>query len=903
MKNSFNNFYKGLHQLLNHILIVGLCFQILIFFIEINDYEITVPKFLLTKFDNILSENNLSYEATSIKLKLTGEINCENLKLKNNNFLEPIATCDHLSLNLSLFALLFERFNLEEILIRNATLFCPPSLTPTGLNEPLIKNLFGALSLTRKYFQLQQLDFDFQNIAVIAEGAWRKKSFAKNPFDSNIPQKSIKQLMSDYLSIAQLLIQMKDKFSIFLKPVLTINLSEKDPHSLLLNLQMNASGCEFNNLSSGPINIKSKLQYRRKTLNTIAPIEISAQNINWNNKLSTHSLQLQSFIELNDLHPLIKDIKASLNNVTYQNTTFDSLELSCNLSNLSTIPGHLALIQNTNWLYAKGLFNTDTKKIQADIKGNALLQEIKKITSEFLKEEIFENQINGNINWIGKLIAQLNDKLTIENSELTVASQNFSFDNVHLDKLYAELQVNPEQLNINYINANLGNNHAKGSIYHNFQTQDYRYLVSGTFKPDLLNPYLDSWWQELMSKFQFSNTSPFGNIDIQGNALITNEWFVFGEFLGTNFIYNKLPVKELSLRIHSNQNELELIDLDANSNTGKLETYAKFLYGFLPNKNEEEIVSTYVKGTSSLALNELDQILELPDIHNIIKDFNTEISPTIFTKGTISEKNPDESYLKIFFSQNTPLIYHQIPFGHMNFDVDYTPKEIAVNNLNVEFASGVGQGDLKITPTSANTPPEITANISFLGVKQEIAVDYLKKLWLPQNNTKANNYGGLLTLNLNATGILGDWLSFMGSGKISITQANLARINLFGILSQILSFTPLNLGSFHLTDATSDFYIQKNVLHFPNIHIFGSTGSIDANGNLYLENQELAFMLNISPVNKKGIPIISQVMLVLAPLTQSFQMKLGGTLQNPKWETLLTPLGLGKEKGPELPQN
>ena len=58
-----------------------------------------------------------------------------------------------------------------------------------------------------------------------------------------------------------------------------------------------------------------------------------------------------------------------------------------------------------------------------------------------------------------------------------------------------------------------------------------------------------------MKKFQFSTPMPFGNLDIHGNLSTLDKWVVFGELLGNNFIYQEVPVKELSLRLNSNEKE------------------------------------------------------------------------------------------------------------------------------------------------------------------------------------------------------------------------------------------------------------------------------------------------------------------------------------------------------------
>ena len=48
---------------------------------------------------------------------------------------------------------------------------------------------------------------------------------------------------------------------------------------------------------------------------------------------------------------------------------------------------------------------------------------------------------------------------------------------------------------------------------------------------------------------------------------------------------------------------------------------------------------------------------------------------------------------------------------------------------------------------------------------------------------------------------------------------------------------------------------------------------------------------------KMQFPILSQAKMLLAPIIQSFQVKISGTPEKPKWDLKLTPLGLFKKKG------
>lgn len=890
--------YKGFHTFINIALITIIVLQSLIFIVEFNDSKIKVPEFLLTKIRKILLDKQILFDANDITLKLNGEVNFEDLKITHSYFSEPIITCDHLKCNLNLLSLLFGKLNPEEILIRNASLLFPASLTPSGLNEPLIENFFGAISFGRRHTRIEQFDFDFQNIAVIADGSWSnsKHRFADS-FNFDLP---------DYLSLSTTLLKIKDQLSLLDRPILAIRIRENEKGSILFDLNMAASGFAMDQIKLGPLHIKSALLYQNQKITTKNPLEISAENINWNNKeLIAQSAQTQVTINsngtLSDTLSLIKKLKITLNKISTHNLDIDSAEIGCDLSNNVIIPSTISLLHNNNWLSIKGNIDLEKKSIDGFIKGSSKLSELKTIASQFINQDLSKYKFDGQINWRGLFQAHQNEGIHIDKSKLVITSNELSYNDVHTDRVYAEINLSSDKLNIPYISIEGGENYAKGSISQNFKTGDYRYLLTGAIIPESLNSCLGNWWKELIAKYKFTAPMPFGNMDVQGNLSDTSKWIVFGEVQANNFDYSGIPLKELSLRINSNERELELIDLHAESMKGSLEAYTRFEYDKSP--PHEGVVYTFVDGSSSLALNELDTILGLPGVHNVMTEFSPESTPNLKVHGEIYSNDKAKTHINLACSTDKEISYHNIPFENLSFSANYTPSKITINNIVGGFAKGTGKGSLIVTPTENSAKPNIKANLQLASVNQEMAVGFLQPLWErpDQKKKKANNYGGLINLDMQTTGILGDWNSFTGSGKVSITQATLGKIYLLWILSEILSPLMFGLGTLQLTDATSDFVIGNNAIHFPNINIYGSTVSIDGEGNFYLGSQNLDFILDISPMNKNGIPILSQALLVLTPITQSFQMHLGGTLYDPKWETMLTPLGLFKKKGPGIP--
>lgn len=890
--------YKSLHSFINVALGIAIILQSLIFIIEYNDYKIKVPEFFLTKIRSLLLEKQISFDANNINLKLTGEVYFEDLTINYAHFSEPLITCDHLKCNLSLISLLFGKLNPEELLIRNATFLLPASLSQTGLNEPFIKNFFGAISFGRRHTRIEQFDFDYQNLAIIAEGSWSNRHRFSNSYDIDI---------SDYLSLSSTLLKIKDQLSSLDRPVMTIRIGENQKGGLLFDLNMAASGFSIDKITLGPLHLKSELSYQNQTVSINSPLQVSIENINWDNKtLLAKSAQAALTIDpkaiTTDPLSLIKTLKLSLNKIITHNLNIDSAEINCDLTNKQIVPSSISALHKNNWISIQGNVDTEKKSILGSIKGSSKLSEIKAVAAQFINQDISEHNFSGRIDWQGQFAASQNNGFHLDQSKLVVTSKELNYNDLKVDRVYAEINLNANELNIPYINIEGGENYAKGSIFHNFKTKDYRYLLTGAIIPESLNSCLGDWWQDLISKFQFSAPMPFGNMDVQGNLSDTSKWVVFGEVQANNFIYSGIPIKELSLRVNSNEKELELIDLYTNTINGNLNAYTRFEYTKTP--PYKDITYTFVHGTSSLALNELDVIIGVPAIHNVLSEFSPESAPNLIVKGEIYNNNKTDTNIDIQLATDNPISYHKVPFENLNFIANYNPSKTLINNITGGFAKGQGSGSLIITPTENSAKPSIQADLHFTSVNQEMAVSFLQPLWEQPNQKakKANNYGGLINLDMQTTGTLGNWNSFIGSGKISITQATLGKIHLLWILSEILSpLMPFGMGSLHLTDATSDFQISNGAINFPNINIFGGTASIDGEGNFYLGSQNLDFIMDISPINKNGIPIISQAMLVFTPITQSFQMHLTGTLYDPKWETMLTPLGLFKKKGPGLP--
>lgn len=898
LKKPIHAIMTQLHTILNIGLLSLLLLASFIFFIGLNDYQISVPNFLLKKFTSQLSWYHLSFESSSTSITTDGEIDFQDLKIKYKNFYEPLLSCDHLRLNISLPKLLLGNIRLKELLIRNATIYCPPTLSPTGINEPIIKNLFGAISFKRKNIYLKQLDFDFLNVELIANGQWE--------IGHTLPALDISSLLQQGAS----LLKNKSIFESIKKPVATIHIEEKLRSGTHLELRLEAHGLEIEDrLSLGPTQISAHFLYDKKEVNITGPITFLSNQLTWKpDSFIAQIAQGQIALDLKKGSTFmdiigLKKANLSLHNILFKNNFFDTLLLNTNFDDSKLTNVSAALIEGKNWIAAKCRSFDKIAKNVLNIKGSFKINWAEKLAKDVLSLNFSDIDLAGQMSLDGQLEKLSIKPFNFEKFNAVAQSNQLKYGQIEADHAYTELVLTPISTSLEYGYLRKNSMETHGSYFYNSKTHQYRLIANGSISPDLLNPYFDKWWTKLTNRFHFPTTMPFANLDIQGTIDQPMHTTTFGSISIRDLVYQEVPLKSMNFILYTNKDILDILDLEINSRDGKILANIRDIYDDRI-RTHKDALSTTVKGSSSVNIADLNKIIGNKHLHNILKDFQNSITPFISFDGFINRDDNTKNNITALFSTNNPLTYKEFPLDYLKFDLKYTPKKTEISNLDIGFSDGRAQGYADITQESKGKNV-LRFNLQLDSADLEKALENIKHFALDKNekNLTSKFYGGLLNLHVEATGILGEIDSFNGSGNLNISQANLGKFHLFGILSQILSITPLRIiTSFDFRNIISSFIIKNNVIHFPDANIFGPTASITAQGNYFIDSHGLDFLMNISPINKYGLPIISHSLLLLSPLTQSFQVQLQGTLENPKWNTTITPFGLFKKRAPGIPQ-
>jgi hypothetical protein len=131
-------------------------------------------------------------------------------------------------------------------------------------------------------------------------------------------------------------------------------------------------------------------------------------------------------------------------------------------------------------------------------------------------------------------------------------------------------------------------------------------------------------------------------------------------------------------------------------------------------------------------------------------------------------------------------------------------------------------------------------------------------------------------------------------------------LNLFGPLSEALSGSFVNFGSFSLTSVDAPFELQGDQVRFEELRVSGPSALIQAKGYYRLRDGSLNFTTKIFPFDESSTVLGSAVGFVLKPLSQVLEVKLSGTLNNPNWVFAYGPsrllnslIGGGKSAPPD----
>ena len=462
----------------------------------------------------------------------------------------------------------------------------------------------------------------------------------------------------------------------------------------------------------------------------------------------------------------------------------------------------------------------------------------------------------------------------------------------------------------------VGDSYVQGS-YSRKPTRDYRFLLKGFLRPEEINPWMhrevrpeetnssrDDWWTRLWHDFELGLAMPAGDFDVAGRWHDPggNHRKVFGSAEFRSISFRKMPVKTGRVKIVTDSNRTIARNLELILKRGWVKGEMSWGNGL----GKSGSIDTNFSLKGAVAPSDCVDVLG-PTARKTLLQFKSEKTIDFQAEGVT---RPDENSTNYDVEANGthPLRYANIPLDALAFELHRRGRISKVENLTFQFAGGFAKGSIVHKELDGN--PSLGVNVTLIGAKRERTIEALRMSKVfslsESNDTITSEFPGdreetqendrsVLDFTLKAEGNPNNLLSFEGNGTFNLQDPNLGSIRLFGPLSEILRANPLPLpmpsGSVNFTRLAATYALDRNRTTFDNLSVASSTALLRGKGEMSLQDSMIDFegrMYLLGGLTSK-IPIFGKIADAIDPLSGFLELKLSGSLEDPKWSMNFEP--------------
>jgi hypothetical protein len=441
-----------------------------------------------------------------------------------------------------------------------------------------------------------------------------------------------------------------------------------------------------------------------------------------------------------------------------------------------------------------------------------------------------------------------------------------------------------------------GENAATGSYEMNIDTLAYRFLLGGRLRPMSIEGWFTEWWDHLWVNFDFKTAPPIATSDIAGIWGQPDITTVFASADTTGVRVRDLSLDSLAVRVWVHGHSTDILGFQATQGNARAE--GKVLRVFDPVADAWQRMEFDVH--SNLPPEAIPQLFG-EEGREITAPMRFSEPPSLHLEGKVfgPAAGTDAGYQRYTLDlvAGAPFHFHDFPLDRLAVRIERTNSELALHDIRAGFADG------DLTGEAIVSGPSDARWLAFDAKLAKAPADTVLARWHefqatrpgppattapPPAATPAKPLGGRLDLTLTATGPLDDPLSFSGKGTAQITGADLARIRLLGLFSELLNGLGLGFSTLKLSEADARFNLDRNTLAFERLFLSGSASPVEARGTYTMPDGNLAFTARVIPFEQRGL-LGNTAGLVLSPFASALEVDLGGTLDKPTWNFAYGP--------------
>jgi len=848
--------------------------------------ELPVPGYVLRRIETSLARDGLALSFGQARFDPTGKVLLQDVRLRTAQFEDPILTCRLLYVRHDFWSLLSGRTEPDEIQVEGAALLLPAMLAPGGTPEPIVRDLAITLHHRGPYWHVAQFAGRVGSVALTIQGDF---TLRRGP----TARSSLDQITAQFLSVARRLPPVMDRLEAFESPALDVRLETDTGGANRATLLLTASSARApwgQPVVVGPLAVGTSLSLDGTGMRVIQ-VQAAARHIAGPRGIAAGSLRaaLTAEVQPAGFAGRALELQLAAREVETREGMVASPWLRADLSRWPQLRANVVAAIGGESLSAAveaGLAGKSAR-IHATGRGdpdfiNRALERHTPRAAPFFR---FGDPVSVEADVV------LGPGWKFERLGAWAETGRIDSRGVPVSSARGRIEIEGKSFLARDARVTLGENHARGSYWMDFGTTDYRMLLEGALDPVAISGWFrGDWWPSFWNRyFLFAGGPPTAEADIQGrwkDPTLSNSFVrgharqatVWGgDFEAIDATVFVRPSFTHGLAVHG------VRAAGAETLSGHFKRFG------VPGSRETARFEFDLGTNADPAV--LGRMLE-GKADDVLASLRFTQAPRVRASGAIAGGKADYRFTG---DAAHPLHYYGFPLEAARVTGRVLGDEVRLDDIHFSAAGGQGAGKATLggTPGARRLGFDLFLNKANLSRTVHAVQEYeAHRTGNPAPPTESKFVrqaaNSKLDIALSAQGDPADLASFKGAGNAALTGAELGEINLFGVLSQVLSTFSLSFSSLKLDAARTNFDLQNGELLFPNLKVTGPSAAIDAKGKYTFSTNALDFAARFRPYEEPGSLLAAAVSLVMNPLTSILELQLTGQLANPQWSVAVS---------------
>lgn len=426
-----------------------------------------------------------------------------------------------------------------------------------------------------------------------------------------------------------------------------------------------------------------------------------------------------------------------------------------------------------------------------------------------------------------------------------------------------------------------GNEFARGAVYwQDFPSSRFSLNAAGNIFPTSLDSILGDWWSNIFTHIHASQPLA-GDVTVWGHWVREKPIYSMTGVEGPGASYRGVDIPHMELRVRSRPDCAYVEHLRATFPSGEILGQIGIQSGI----KAADRYRAYTLDLSSTA--RWDAVIGATGIKGLGKlSFEGE-NPHLRARGTLWRdsgkgwESREEARIELSLIQHDGICHLLgMDLSGLSLSGDLEGPALEIESVSGKFAGGVFTGRLGLLNWQEPEDTRYRVDLDLLDASYGQARRELSDL-LGFKEDESGLEAGRLDTNLSLL-LHPDPELTSGRGRVSIREANLGTIQLFGGLSGVLGGMGLKFASVKMDAFTADWEVENRVMTVRNGHVASPSLNLTLNGTMDLETKNLKMVSELTLF--RGL-----FSKVLAPVSETMQLDLSGPFENPNWKIRFNP--------------